>query len=317
MTLPGPPSHWPQEQFVDPLTGEPIPGPFSTGPGVGGPAGEPDDGRRAAHHAEDLYRQGFVPPIGAARSRRRPGLRSPGARLAAGLAVVTVLVLAVIVGASQSNSAPGPLALPTAPRQLPPTTESRVPVTPVVPGWQGVAAVKHGVAYDVPPDWRVETPATLVGYDDPQGKPLVVMSGVATYKEGFCGGHRYSYRAHIGFSRTDLTDPTQAARNAVRDWADAGYADEPNGGSAQVIVDAPTTVQINGGATTATQVVGRVTVPAPKECDAPSVLLSAVAVPLPGGGLTVCVTEADQNVPGALPTAELQKIISTIRPLHR
>lgn len=385
VTMSGPDGQWPQEQFVDPLTGEPIPSPSDPG---GHPTGVPstpenhvpaeqllaehnpseqlDDGSMAApvpadeadplpadqirdsvvgdtseHPAaegettppwpESAVPQGNETPPDApdpvvwpefAAGEREPGvLRRNVFRISITVGAVLLVIVFVLVGMSgpgrQGGSALPPYpTYPSFPPLTLPPTQTRVPVPPSVPGWQGVAVPKYDVAYDVPPDWKVETPGTIVGHEDPTGKPLVVMSGVSTYKDGFCTDHPYSYRAHLGFSRTDLSDPAQAARNAVQSWADAGYSDQITGGSALVTMSAPTKVPVDGGRSTGTQVTGLVAVPYPRECDAPNVMLNAVAAHTPAG-LVVCLTEADQDAPAALSPADLSKIVGTIRPLHR
>lgn len=335
VTMPGSPGRWPQELFVDPLTGEPIPGPGEP-VAVASPTSRLDEPARpvvddagsephpvpgfdSEHPAPtDSVSPGAAADSAAPGDGRRPGHRR-GAMLVVGLSVLTLLVVAALVGIGDQTGQSVVSALPTAtsfPALPPPITQPRLPVAPTVQGWQGVGVAKYHVAYDVPPTWKVETPGTIVGYDDPQGQPLVVMGGVSTYKEGFCAGRRYSYRAHVGFTRSDRSDPVQAARQTVQDWADAGYSDKQAGGTAQLDLGRATAVRVGGGAITATEVTGRVTVQQPKDCDANSVAVTGVAMALPGGGLVVCVVEADQDVPDALPAADLAKIIATIRPLH-
>ncbi|MFG2651956.1 hypothetical protein [Streptomyces sp. NPDC048436] len=61
---------------------------------------------------------------------------------------------------------------------------------PVVKGWQVVVNPKWGTAFDVPADWEVQTPGTLIGFEDAgkgaEAKPLITMSAPAYYKSKWC-----------------------------------------------------------------------------------------------------------------------------------
>ncbi|MFB7499810.1 hypothetical protein ACFC09_34875 [Streptomyces sp. NPDC056161] len=60
---------------------------------------------------------------------------------------------------------------------------------PLVAGWKTVVNPKWGTAFDVPADWQVGTPRSLVGFEDrksPDAKPLIAMSAPATYKSKWC-----------------------------------------------------------------------------------------------------------------------------------
>ncbi|MGW7070809.1 hypothetical protein ACWGII_33745 [Streptomyces sp. NPDC054855] len=61
---------------------------------------------------------------------------------------------------------------------------------PVVKGWQVVVNPKWGTAFDVPADWEVQTPDTLIGFEDAEkgaeAKPLITMSAPAYYKSKWC-----------------------------------------------------------------------------------------------------------------------------------
>ncbi|KUL61744.1 MULTISPECIES: hypothetical protein [unclassified Streptomyces] len=60
---------------------------------------------------------------------------------------------------------------------------------PTIDGWQVVVNPKWGTAFDVPADWKVETPDTFVGFDDRKdngAKTIIGMSAPAVYKEKWC-----------------------------------------------------------------------------------------------------------------------------------
>ncbi len=61
---------------------------------------------------------------------------------------------------------------------------------PTVAGWKVVVNPKWGTAFDVPADWEVETPGTLIGFEDADAKagakPLITMSAPAYFKSKWC-----------------------------------------------------------------------------------------------------------------------------------
>ncbi|MGY1502406.1 hypothetical protein ACW4TU_38480 [Streptomyces sp. QTS52] len=61
---------------------------------------------------------------------------------------------------------------------------------PTVAGWKVVVNPKWGTAFDVPANWEVETPGTLIGFEDADAKagakPLITMSAPAYYKSKWC-----------------------------------------------------------------------------------------------------------------------------------
>lgn len=60
---------------------------------------------------------------------------------------------------------------------------------PLVEGWKVVVNPKYGTAFDVPPDWQVETPGTQIGFEDRKsddGDPLITMSAPAQLKPKWC-----------------------------------------------------------------------------------------------------------------------------------
>ena len=61
---------------------------------------------------------------------------------------------------------------------------------PTVAGWKVVVNPKWGTAFDVPADWEVKSPGTLIGFEDADpkagAKPLITMSAPAYYKSKWC-----------------------------------------------------------------------------------------------------------------------------------
>ena len=192
-----------------------------------------------------------------------------------------------------------------------PTTSSAAPITvaPVIPGWHSVAAANERVAYDVPADWAIETPGTLVGFEDNTG-PRATMHAVATYKPDACAGVPGSYRAHAGLMKLTERDPQSLAGVAARFWAEAA-AELPQG-DPSVPQPASTQTKIANGVSAwiATSTIKA----APSgECDAPAMKITTVAFGVPNGQSALFVLYADQAVPDALPDDVTTKIITSLR----
>lgn len=197
------------------------------------------------------------------------------------------------------------------------TSLEEVLVDPVVPGWQGLRSPKDGVVYDVPKDWTIEDPDVITGYTDPNGKPTIVMHGVARYKEGGCGqtspGEMPHSRGSVGFVSVDTEEPAEIAPEIAERWAEAaGANDTGNVPNADVSPIEETTVA--NGAIPAT--VARATVvPVPTdECTAPTLLVTTVAFALDDGSTALFLMELDQQVADALDDATVATMIQSLRP---
>ncbi|MGW3497788.1 hypothetical protein [Streptomyces sp. NPDC001020] len=61
---------------------------------------------------------------------------------------------------------------------------------PTIAGWKTVINPKWGTAFDVPPEWDVQSPDTLIGFEKHNAqagdKPLIMMSAPAYLKEKWC-----------------------------------------------------------------------------------------------------------------------------------
>jgi hypothetical protein len=203
---------------------------------------------------------------------------------------------------SGDPSYPAPSLVPSAP----PSATARVP------GWHAVVAVKHGVTYDVPPGtWKVESPDTVVGFEDSSGKPEVAGSGAAVYKQGYCQGHSGSWRAQSAVAGYGTKDLAGDAKDAARKWATFGYT--PDGGSAPTVTLGGAE-QVDAAGTQGQEVTATVTVhDGGNPCSPPRGVVHAVAVPLKTGEVAVLVVIADQGVSDQVADADLQKIARSVR----
>ncbi|AJE86978.1 hypothetical protein SLNWT_6602 [Streptomyces albus] len=105
---------------------------------------------------------------------------------------------------------------------------------PTVAGWQVVVNPKWGTAFDVPPDWELQSPDTLIGFEDDKsttGKPLITMSAPAYYKSKWCesdedkdGTKDTTALGAVGTKGADgAKDENETAVNQVPWWVFGGY----------------------------------------------------------------------------------------------
>ncbi|MDF3299611.1 hypothetical protein [Streptomyces tropicalis] len=60
---------------------------------------------------------------------------------------------------------------------------------PTVPGWKVVVNPKYGTAFDVPPDWQVDSPGVFTFFEDQKkgdGSPYIGFSAPAFLKSNYC-----------------------------------------------------------------------------------------------------------------------------------
>lgn len=189
-----------------------------------------------------------------------------------------------------------------------------ISVPPLISGWQAVAADRDHVAYDVPPDWRVLTPGTIAGYENPDGRPEVVMHTVSDYRHGFCGHERGSTRAEVGFITPQGSKLEAQAQEAVRTWA-AAAAEGEDGKQPSVTISGPRQVPVDGGEITATVFTGTAKPMDTNPCSAPLVKVTIAVLAKPDGTSALFTAVTDEQVPDALPDDVLARIISSVRPV--
>lgn len=301
------------------------PGPQQPGgwyghPGPGGPGGypPPPGGFTGPPGMPPGMPPGFPPP---------PPPRSQAGAIIAIIAVVVVLigggVTAAVLLSGGNDEHPSPAALPpgsglpsapglpapSAPGPLPTSAPPSAPAT--VPGWRAVVAVKHGVTYDVPPGWKVQSPGTIVGFEDATGKPEVAGSGAADYKEGYCQGHSGSWRAETAVTEYGTTDLAADAADAARKWGT--YAYTPDKGRAPAVSLSAATA-IDAGGTPGKEVTATVTLRDHSDpCNPPRGVVHAAATTLKNGHVAVLLVIGDQGVGDAAPDTDLQKIAGSLR----
>lgn len=195
---------------------------------------------------------------------------------------------------------------------------------PLVAGWQTQTREEHHFRYDVPAKadkWRVFNPDVSLSYNDETGKPIVVMTGAANYREGGCasspnpkafGEAGKGQLATVGTTGGGTDGSLQEnARNWAGNWGFVAYGGKDNKPKIEVSQAKPW--KRNGiegyTATAKVTVVNR-----PSACVPPKAIVHSIAQKLPDGTMHGWVIYADQGVPNALTSAEIEKIMNTVRP---
>ncbi|MDR7300549.1 hypothetical protein [Haloactinomyces albus] len=351
MSSPGGPGNWGQyhhgsEQYYDPITGQPI-NPNTPAGYTGYPTGQkhPEEQPHPPGSSGTQY-QGFGvfeqtrpqqprPSIVTGYPQPEPAHKNR-APLIAGIVAAAVMVVAIVVtttivvagdGDGSGNMAAPATSTTTTREALPPTaptpsaplsatapaskTENvRKPVAPVVDGWQGMALLEFGIAYDIPPGWEPET-GSLSGFED--GSEKVTMSGYSSYKRDFCPEEDLSFRARVGLTGSDSPDPATAANNAFRKWARMGWGTAA-GELPRLTRNPAKSVTLDGGRVDATIFSGTIIPAEPGPCSPPSVFVSILAIGgNDGSDAALMIGIADQGVPGAVPPADINRSLTSVR----
>ncbi|MDI5968005.1 hypothetical protein POF50_001330, partial [Streptomyces sp. SL13] len=175
------------------------------------------------------YSGGIRPqdPVSAGRSGRR------NAAIAISVAAVVLVVAGVSVAVFSGGGHRLPWAGPAA-SHSPSTSASPTPdpaqtdtlhsgaAKPVVPGWKTMVDGQRQVAFDVPPEWKLQTPSFAEYIQDPDGAVKIGVNAVALLGGPTCGGS--NGLAGAG-TRNDskAADSRSAAENAARTWASNGF----------------------------------------------------------------------------------------------
>ena len=166
----------------------------------------------------------------------------------------------------------------------------------------------RGVAYDVPPGWRVDSPDGIVGFEAPT--PLA-MSGAAIYAEGFCTDSAHTWRAVAGVAEMSKSGALHAASKKVAEnWSHA-YEDPAYGTRAVADPGKMTPVRAAGGAR-GYHVRYRVTVSGGNACTAPHAVIDVVTVRGKHSN-GAFILAADQGTAPDPSNKTLKKIVSSVR----
>lgn len=231
----------------------------------------------------------------------------------------TVLVLVVVLamlaglgivlsGATPWSTAPNVVAAPSTPPQAPstPTPEPNAPPTSLIPGWHTAVSTSRNVAYDVPPAWQPAPPDGQMVFRDSQGRPSLMMNGVALFGSIVCPGqNRAEPTAWAGVTGVADPDTDAAALSSARLWS-TGFGS--GGQRPEVRLRAPVPILVGGRQGSLST--AYVTKPE-GTCGSRQVRIQAVALPGNRGESVVWMMIGQQ---GDVSDDDLLRIIGTIRP---
>ncbi|MFI1797835.1 hypothetical protein ACH427_10810 [Streptomyces sp. NPDC020379] len=195
---------------------------------------------------------------------------------------------------------------------------------PMVAGWQTQTAREYRFRYDVPgkdAQWNLLPRDTMTSYVDASGKPEITMRDVAHFREGGCSSSANpkalgeAGKGQLATVGTMGGDPSlsiqENARNWAGNWGFFAYGGKTNKPRIEVSEAKPWKRNgIDGWTATA-----RVTVTnRPSTCVPATAISKSIVEKLPDGKFHSWVIYADQGVPDALPEAEIDKIMATVRP---
>ncbi|MEU7424716.1 hypothetical protein [Streptomyces sp. NPDC040750] len=221
-----------------------------------GPQQHPQAGPPGQQQPAGPYGQ---PPYGQQPQWGQPTVPTPGppqggggrTKLIAVVAAMAVVVAAAVTGflvlggskddeAKDDKGGPHPSQSPTsAPTPDPSSSTAQddprgnSTEKPTVAGWKVVVNSKWGVAFDVPPEWEVQTPGLAVYFDFPKSEKDkgITMSGIAEYKSKWCtsdddkdGRTEDTALAVVGTKGADgAKNSNEIALNTPPWWVYGGY----------------------------------------------------------------------------------------------
>ncbi|HEX3813358.1 MAG TPA: hypothetical protein VHX59_11000 [Mycobacteriales bacterium] len=202
-----------------------------------------------------------------------------------------------------SSAAPSRTARPT------PKPKPKPKLKAKIHGWQPVGHQVRRIAYDAPPNWKVASADTIIGFEDSHG-PQTAMSAASQYRSDFCKPHDGSSRAGAGVAAARGSNLSAAAHAAARDWGRAAYEDGVKHATMKIGRSKP--LRIAG--VHAVEVVANVTAPHPAKCGAPRGMVIAVAISgVRSAG--IFIVYADLDVKSAAPTKVLNEMVGSVRPI--
>lgn len=195
-----------------------------------------------------------------------------------------------------------------APRGMP----GDIGVKAVVPGWQTQVRGDRNVAFDVPKDWKLESPGMMFGYTDGQGRTLTSMSNPAVYKEDWCG---HSSRASAGTKGAHGAKSLADEAYNVAGLLAQGAYDENRKGTIKVTGGkAFTNAQgLHGYTATATVT----NIPKGDGCTPSSAVTRTFAYLGSDNEPVVWLLCADRGFPGAVSDAVIDTMMNSIRPMTK
>ncbi|MGW0883175.1 hypothetical protein [Streptomyces sp. NPDC002671] len=256
------------------------------------------------------------PPTGG--GRNRTGLV---AAIVAAAVVVAAGVTGFLVLGGHKNDEPDPKPTNTAsPSQSSAGPRDSDTSTATIKGWTVVTNSTQGIAFDVPPQWGVQS-ADWVSYvskdGDPDDKPLIAIRNVAMLKKKWCSSDedrdgtvedtplaQVGTRGNHGYGSTQ-----EIAGSDPETWVYGGYAQPDKTKVKSGTVEEFTT---NSGLTGRLGTAWSVGVKKSKKCDTDGKAWT-FAFKNAAGDLVSWSFFGAKNVPDEVPDATIRKIASTVR----
>jgi hypothetical protein len=228
---------------------------------------------------------------------------------------------AVLLNSSSSKAASHPSQHPTTHG---PITEASA--APTIPGWQVVISQQHGVAYDVPPGWRVEAPdfGLVAGSDASQatlgvGSVAQFTKKVSTLK--YCHVAVAGLHGGSGIATGVPSDQLQGLKDhatvTAKGWALATYAGTK--GQQPAVSTQPAQIVTLGNGAQAAEVDTFVTPVKGDVCNPPKAFVHVITMAAAQGGAVNgpldFIILADQGTPAAQKDEVLQQVLKSIRPM--
>ncbi|MET9802896.1 hypothetical protein [Streptomyces sp. NPDC006368] len=192
---------------------------------------------------------------------------------------------------------------------------------PTIPGWKVVSNPKHGTLFDVPADWEVAGPGTIMGLEDEKkgdGSPLVTMSSPAYLKDEWCAddvdkdGRDETWSLSTAGTKggQGAKNTQELARNEAAWWVYGGYAQDESKSAVKPSDGKPYTTKsgLSGHVSTATARNSK----ASGKCDTDGKAL-AFSFKNARGDFATFVLYGAAGVKDQLPDATVQRILSTVR----
>ncbi|MEU6419416.1 hypothetical protein [Streptomyces spiralis] len=196
---------------------------------------------------------------------------------------------------------------------------------PVIPGWKVVLNPKHGTAFDVPPDWKVDSPGVVSGFEDKKkgdGSPYIVFSAPAFLKESWCtsdddkdGNKETSSLASSGTKgENGGKDTASIARGDAAAFAFGGYTDQSDAAKKYLKIGKAKPYTTKSGLAGSVATSFTAGVPKTHKCDTDGKATS-FAFKNSQGDFTSWTLYGAKGVKDELSDATILKILSTVR-LH-
>ncbi|SFB94004.1 hypothetical protein [Streptomyces aidingensis] len=191
-------------------------------------------------------------------------------------------------------------------------TERPDPV--VADDWQVQTHTERNNAFDVPPDWEVDSESVYVGYEfEHEGEEMAfILSAPVYYMEGYCGSS--SSRIFAGTTGSlGATDTAASAEHESRNWVLAAY-DREQQGTLTVGEAEPFSSEHGLEGHISTSTVENVPVEEGDECAASSGKVIAISYKDAQADIVTWLMIMDLGYEGEPDQATIDKIVNSLRP---